>query len=100
MDGESNDMGPIIKDYALRVNMTDDPYIRLAEAIVVRACDDYRNPKEALRGMGYYSRPTPDLKDKIRAEVVRFIRSDWFQLLTTLDPELLIEKLRGEQRHV
>lgn len=44
--------------------------------------------------------PTPELKTKVRAEVVRFIRSDWFQLLTTLDPELLIEKLREEQTHV
>lgn len=90
-------MGKQIRDYTLRISMIDDPYIRLAEAIVVRACDDYRNPKEALRGMGYYSRPTPELKAKVRAEVVRFIRSDWFQLLTTLDPELLIQKLREEQ---
>lgn len=88
-------MGNKIRDYALRFDMIDDPYIRLAEAIVVRACDDYRNPKEAL--MGYYSRPTPELEAKVRAEVVRFIRSDWFQLLTTLDPELLIQKLREEQ---
>lgn len=93
-------MGNKIRDYALRISMIDDPYIRLAEAIVVRACDDYRNPKEALGGMGYYSRPTPELETKVRTEVVRFIRSDWFQLLTTLDPELLIEKLREEQRHV
>lgn len=89
-----------IRDYALRVDSIDDPYIRLAEAIVVRACDDYRNPKEALRGMGYCSKPTPELEARVRSEVVRFIRSDWFQLITTLDPELLIEKLREEQTHV
>ena len=93
-------MGNKIRDYALRVDMTDDPYIRLAEAIVVRACDDYRNPKEALRGMGYYRKPTPELKTYIRSEVERFIRSEWFMLITTLDPELLIEKLREEQTHV
>ena len=93
-------MGNKIKDYALRTDMIDDPYIRLAEAIVVRACDDYRNPKEALRGMGYYRKPTPELKVYVRSEVERFIRSEWFQLLTTLDPELLIDKLREEQRHV
>lgn len=93
-------MGKQIRDYTLRINMIDDPYVRLAEAIVVRACDDYRNPKEALRGMGYYSRPTPELEVYIRSEVEHFIRSDWFQLLTTLDPELLIEKLREEQTHV
>ena len=80
--------------------MTDDPYIRLAEAIVVRACDDYRNPKEALRGMRYYGKSTPELMAYVISGVERFIRSDWFQLLTTLDPELLIEKLREEQRHV
>ena len=81
-----------IRDYALRADMTDDPYIRLAEAIVVRACDDYRNPKEVL------SRPTPELEAYVRSEVECFIRSDWFQLLTTLDPELLIENLRKEVR--
>ncbi len=93
-------MGNKIKDYALRIDMMDDPYIRLAEAIVVRACDDYRNPKEALRGMRYYGKSTPELMAYVRFEVDRFIRSEWFQLLTTLDPELLIEKLREEQRHV
>lgn len=89
-----------VRDYALRFDMIDDPYIRLAEAIVLRACDDYRNPNEALRGMGYHGRPTPELKTYVRSEVVRFIRSDWFQLLTTLDPEMLIQKLREEQTHV
>lgn len=93
-------MGNKIRDYALRTDMIDDPYIRLAEAIVVRACDDYRNPKEALRGMENSSKVTPELEVYIRTEVERFIRSEWFQLLTTLDPELLIEKLREEQRHV
>ena len=93
-------MGNKIKDYALRIDMMDDPYIRLAEAIVVRACDDYRNPKEALRGMGYYRKPTPELEAYVRFGVERFIRSEWFQLLTTLDPDLLIEKLREEHRHV
>lgn len=93
-------MGNKIRDYALREDMIDDPYIRLAEAIVIRACDDYRNPKEALRGIGYHRRPTPELETDVRSEVERFIRSEWFQLLTTLNPELLIEKLREEQRHV
>ena len=93
-------MGKKIKDYALRIDMTDDPYIRLAEAIVVRACDDYRNPKEALRGMRYYGKSTPELEAYVISGVERFIRSEWFQMLTTLDPELLIEKLREEQRHV
>lgn len=93
-------MGNKIRDYTLRISMIDDPYIRLAEAIVVRACDDYRNPKEALRGIRYCTKPTPEMETYIRSEVEHFIRSDWFQLLTTLDPELLIEKLREEHIHV
>ena len=93
-------MGNKIRDYALRVDMTDDPYIRLAEAIVVRACDDYRNPREAFRGVRYYMKSTSELETYVRSEVERFIRSEWFMLITTLDPELLIEKLREEQTHV
>jgi hypothetical protein len=60
-----------------------DPYENLANAIILRAVEDYRltdNEKEL---------------EKIEA----FFRSDWFAILTRLDPDLLIKKLRKEKRN-
>lgn len=60
-----------------------DPYENLANAIILRAVEDYRltdNEKEL---------------EKIEA----FFHSDWFAILTRLDPDLLIKKLRKEKRN-
>ena len=60
-----------------------DPYENLANAIILRAVEDYRltdNEKE--------------LK-----EIEAFFRSDWFAVLTRLNPDLLIKKLRKEKRN-
>lgn len=61
----------------------DRNYEELANAIVLQAVKDYR---EALK----------DEEGKItRLEVETFFRSNWFKLLTNIDPEMLIEKLKG-----
>jgi len=60
-----------------------DPYENLANAIILRAVEDYRltdNEKEL-------------------EEIERFFHSDWFATLTRLDPDLLIKKLRKEKRN-
>lgn len=51
---------------------------RLANAVVIRACMDYNNDKSS------------------RLEIERFIRSEWFMILTRdcCDPDLLICKLQ------
>ena len=59
-----------------------DPYEALANAIILRAVDDYRL--------------TDDENDL--EEIERFFRSEWFGVLTSLDPELLISQLRKEKR--
>ncbi len=61
----------------------------LANAIIVKAADDYR---KALRGEGYgnYS------AGQVIAECERFFRSTWMTMLTKLDGEVLIEKLKNE----
>ena len=61
----------------------------LSEAIVKQAADDYR---KALRGRGYCGK-TPG---KIIKEVEEFFRSLYFELLTSVKGEYLIEKLREE----
>ncbi len=58
-------------------------YENLANAIILRAVDDYRLVEDES-----------DL-----AEIERFFRSGWFGVLTKLEPELLITKLRKEKKH-
>ena len=65
------------------------PYEDLANAIVVQAVEDYRNAREGIGSKRYPP------KVVIR-EVERFFRSDWFLMLTRLDGEVLLEKLRNE----
>lgn len=57
------------------------PYEELANAIVLQAVKDYRlhdNEQELAR-------------------IERFFRSDWFSVLTNVNPEILITKLRKEK---
>ena len=63
-----------------------DGYYRLANAIILQAVNEYR---EALRQNG-----TAAKWKKISLR--RFFRSDWFKLLTNIDGELLMERLKEE----
>ena len=58
-----------------------NPYEELANAIVLQAVKDYR------------------LNDDERelASIERFFRSSWFSTLTSINPEMLISKLRKEK---
>lgn len=66
-------------------------YEKLANAIVLRAVDDYRDALKRLRRF-----PHDCDSKRTKAEVERFFRSGWFSTLTSLDPEVLIEKLTSE----
>ena len=68
-----------------------DPYENLANAIVLSAVEDYR------KAINKYSR-NPDSKSA-KAEVdslERFFRSQWYSILTSVEGEFLIRKLRAE----
>ena len=69
----------------------NDSYERLANAIVLKAVKDYRH---ALKRLKKY----PENKDALytKLEVERFFRSDWYTLLTAVDPEMLIQRLNEE----
>ena len=69
----------------------DDNYQDLANAIVVRAAKDYRKALERLD-------ETPDsvgAENEIK-RLEKFFRSDYYKLLTSVDGELLINKLKQE----
>ena len=59
-----------------------DPYQALANAIIEQAVNDYR---------------MTDDPDEL-AELEIFFRSPWYGVLTSLDPELLISRLRKEKK--
>lgn len=67
------------------------PYENLANAIILRAVDDYRDSLKRLASF-----PHDRDSRRTKAEVERFFRSGWFSTLTTLDPEVLIKKLNEE----
>lgn len=66
-----------------------DGYENLANAIVLQAAKDYR---KALRKLSRNAQ-SKDAKRTV-SEVEKFFRSDWYKILTSVDSELFIKKLR------
>ncbi len=58
-----------------------NPYEELANAIVLQAVKDYRLHDD----------------EQELASIERFFRSGWFNTRTSIDPEMLIAKLRKEK---
>lgn len=72
-------------------NLAEDPYEQLANAIIVQASKDYMtNLRKKKRNPGSAS-AEHDIK-----ECERFFRSDWYQILTSVDGEYLMGRLRKE----
>ncbi len=69
----------------------NEKYEDLANAIVLTAVKDYR---AALRKLNKHPRNQAALNTK--EEVEHFFRSDWYKLLTSLDPDMLIKQLNKE----
>ena len=59
-----------------------NPYENLANAIILQAAKDYR---------------LTDDEQQLQ-EIERFFRSGWFGVLSKVDPEYLIKKLRKEKQ--
>lgn len=68
------------------------PYENLANAIILRAVEDYR---EALRDLEV--NPRYSLALRTVSDVERFFRSGWFSALTSLDGVVLMKKLQKER---
>lgn len=68
-----------------------NPYKELANAIIVQAVKDYRDAAERLRY-------TPDDKSEQhdKRNIEKFFRSNWFSILSDLNGELLLKKLKEE----
>lgn len=71
--------------------LAEDPYERLANEIILQAASDYRRNLKKLK-------KNPQNRDVMNGilQIEKFFRSPWYQVLTTVDGEFLIEKLRKE----
>ncbi len=74
------------------ISPIDRAYLDLANAIVVQAANDYRN---ALDGFVSFSKRPPEYHIK---KIEKFFRSRYFRMLTKIDGEYLIERLRNEHK--
>ena len=68
-----------------------DPYQLLANAIIVQACDDYRNAYRA-ESLGKEG----ENADNTINEVLDFFHSEWFKLFTNLNVNYLVKKLNED----
>ena len=69
----------------------EDPYGDLANAIIIKACNDYRAALKRVK-------KNPENKNAIdeALSLERFFKSPWYQVLTSVDGEFLIRKIRAE----
>lgn len=76
------------------VNENLDCYENLANAIILQAVKDY---KKALHHLENNPKNRDALHEKARLE--RFFRSQWYGVLTELDPERLMAGVKERVRH-
>lgn len=72
-------------------NLAENPYEKLANAIVLQAVSDYRAALKKVK-------KNPKNRDAIGGalQIEKFFRSEWYQVLTSVDGEYLINRLRKE----
>lgn len=75
----------------MQVQICMENYEKLANAIIVTACTDYR---KALRQLKKNPKHEASIRDK--DDVERFLRSRWYGELTMVDGETLIRMLNKE----
>ena len=74
-------------------NLAEDPYERLANAIVMQAVSDYR---VALKKIKAHPKNREAINEAL--EIEKFFRSGWYSILTDVDGEYLIRRLQDEIR--
>ena len=74
-------------------NLAEDPYERLANAIVLQAVSDYR---VALKKIKAHPKNREEISEAL--EIEKFFRSGWYSQLTDVDGEYLIRRLQDEIR--
>lgn len=72
-------------------NLAENPYEKLANAIVLQAVSDYRTALKKVK-------KNPNNREAIdeALQIEKFFRTEWYQVLTSVDGEYLIDRLRKE----
>lgn len=78
------------EEHKMILSPVEHAYQNLANAIVKQAVEDYR---KALRGKSYRHDKDPA---PVITEIEKFFKSDYFEMLTKVKGDFLIEKLRKE----
>ena len=73
------------------VQETIEPWQRLANAIVIRAVEDYRIAARKLK-----RDPMNETADTDIRRLNRFFCSRWFEVLTNVDGRILLSRLKRE----
>lgn len=68
-------------------------YEMLANTIIIKAVCDYRDAKKALA-----RNPDNTVAQRQVGLCERFFLSDWFKILSNVDGEVVLEKLRKEEQ--
>ena len=74
-----------------RERVEDFDYERLAEQIIIRAAKDYRNDLKRL-----YKHPENPTTLATKKEVECFFYSQWFTVLTKVNPNVIIKGIQEE----
>lgn len=84
--------------FAKKKELDTDAITRLANGIVVQAADDYRRALKVLKiqPRDYRTRLTWERALADKQEVERFFRSQWYQMLSSIDGEYMIRRLCNE----
>ena len=69
-----------------------DTYEKLANAIVIRAADDYRSARRKLK-----RNPRNQLALAEKDEIERFFLSSWIKVLTKANGGMILRKLKEER---
>ena len=72
-------------------NMSEDPYEALGNAIILQAVKDYR---AVLKRIKHNPKNRIAIDEALTIE--KFFRGPLYSVLTSVDPEFLISKLRAE----
>ena len=78
---------------AANKNLAEDPYERLANAIVLQAVNDYRVAMKAVK-----RNPNNRVALDNALQIERFFRSGWYSTMTSVDGEYLIRRFQEEIR--
>ena len=76
-------------------NQFEDPYERLANAIILSAVADYR---AALKKVKRNPKSKSAIDEALQIE--KFFRSPWYQQLTSVDGEFLFRKLQARNKTI